>query len=110
MATRLSVFICVYLWPILFLLAQDRATLSADDYVRRGMDQFQWGHIKESLADFDRAIALAPKQAPYLWQRGISLYYAGRYDDGRKQFELHQTVNGNDVENAAWRFLCMART
>src|SRR6266705_2960887 len=28
---------------------------------------------------------------------------------GAEQFKLHQTVNGNDVENAAWRYLSMAR-
>src|SRR5207247_3407851 len=31
------------------------------------------------------------------------------YKDGQKQFELHKTVNGNDVENAVWRYLCMAK-
>jgi len=46
---------------------------------------------------------------PQLWQRGIALYYAGRYDDCRKQFEAHRTVNPDDVENAAWHFLCVAR-
>jgi lipoprotein NlpI len=81
----------------------------ADGYNRRGAEHFKMAHIQESLKDFDRAIALDPAQAPYNWQRGISLYYAGRYEEGRKQFELHQTVNGNDVENAAWRYLCMAR-
>jgi lipoprotein NlpI len=81
----------------------------ADGYNRRGAEHFKMAHIRESLEDFDHAIALDPAQAPYNWQRGISLYYAGRYEDGRKQFELHQTVNGNDVENAAWRYLCMAR-
>jgi len=80
-----------------------------DVYNHRGAEHFKMAHIRESLADFDRAIELDPAQAPYHWQRGISLYYAGRYDEGRKQFELHQTVNGNDVENAAWRYLCMAR-
>src|SRR5437773_2721569 len=88
------------------LLAQNP---SAAEYNRRGAEQFKLGHIQQSLADFDRAIQLDPAQAPYHWQRGITLYYAGRYEDGRKQFELHQTVNGNDVENAAWRYLCMAR-
>src|SRR5437870_1494704 len=78
-------------------------------YNHRGTEHFKMAHIQQSLADFDRAIELDPAQAPYHWQRGIALYYAGRYDDGRKQFELHQTVNGNDVENAAWRYLCMAR-
>ena len=27
----------------------------------------------------------------------------------QRQFELHQTINSNDVENAVWRFLCLAR-
>jgi len=52
---------------------------------------------------------LQPEQAPQLWQRGIALYYAGRYDDCRRQFESHRTVNPDDVENAAWHFLCVAR-
>jgi lipoprotein NlpI len=90
------------------LLAQDPK--AAEEAIRHGMEQFRQAHIKESLADFDRAIELDPRQSPYLWQRGIALYYAGRFEDGQKQFELHQTVNGNDVENAAWRYLCMART
>ena len=46
---------------------------------------------------------------PELWQRGIALYYAGRYRDCRLQFEAHRTVNPDDVENAAWHFLCVAR-
>ncbi len=46
---------------------------------------------------------------PQLWQRGIALYYAGRYRDCRLQFEAHRTVNPADVENAAWHFLCVAR-
>src|SRR6266446_2156506 len=90
----------------LTLLAQNP---SAAAFSRRGAEQFKLGHIQQSLADFDRAIQLDPAQAPYHWQRGITLYYADRYEDGRKQFELHQTVNSNDVENAAWRYLCIAR-
>jgi len=75
----------------------------------RGELNFKAGHFKESVADFDHVIELAPRQAPHHWQRGISLYYAKRFTDGRLQFELHQTVNPNDVENAAWHFLCAAR-
>jgi lipoprotein NlpI len=97
-------------WPSLFAAALLlHAQVSADDYNRRGAAHFKRAEIQQSLDDFDRAIALDPAEAPYHWQRGISLYYAGRYEDGRKQFELHQTVNGNDVENAAWRYLCIAR-
>ena len=80
-----------------------------DTWQHRGGEHFKLGHIKESLADFDKFIELVPQQAPYHWQRGISLYYAGRFAEGRKQFELHQTVNPNDVENAVWHFLCVAR-
>lgn len=75
----------------------------------RGEMNFRASHFKESVADFDRVIQLAPDRAPHHWQRGISLYYAGRFADGRKQFELHQSVNPNDVENAVWHFLCAAR-
>ena len=32
-----------------------------------------------------------------------------RYADCRRQFESHRTVNPDDVENAAWHFLCVAR-
>ena len=75
----------------------------------RGEVHFKAGKFKESAADFDRVLELSPGQAAHHWQRGISLYYAGKFADGRKQFELHRTVNPADVENAAWHFLCVAR-
>jgi lipoprotein NlpI len=74
-----------------------------------GTEQFRLGQFKESIASFDKVIELRPAQEPYHWQRGISYYYAGLFTDGRKQFELHQTVNPNDVENAVWHFLCVVR-
>jgi lipoprotein NlpI len=61
------------------------------------------------VADFDTVARLVPNEAPHLWQRGIALYYAARYADCRAQFESHRRVNPNDVENAAWHFLCVAR-
>ena len=78
-------------------------------YYYRGAENFKLGRIKESASDFDKFVDRKPDQAPKLWQRGISLYYAGRYEDGQRQFELHQTINSNDVENAVWHFLCIAR-
>jgi lipoprotein NlpI len=75
----------------------------------RGSEQLLAGNIAAAIADFDRYLAVHPNQAPYHWKRGIALYYAGRYDDGVKQFDLHQTVNSADVENAVWRYLCMAK-
>jgi lipoprotein NlpI len=78
-------------------------------YYQRGAENFKLGNVKQSAADFDKFVDLSPDQAPKLWQRGISLYYAGRYEDAQRQFELHQTINSNDVENAVWHFLCIAR-
>ena len=75
----------------------------------RAVADFQNGRVAESVAAFDRLAALVPASAPQLWQRGIALYYVGRYKDCRAQFESHRTVNPNDVENAAWHFLCVAR-
>ncbi len=76
---------------------------------QRGVLHFQRGELAAAVADFDRVIALDPARAPEYWQRGIALYYLGRYADGRRQFERHQTVNPDDVENAAWHFLCVAK-
>jgi len=63
----------------------------------------------ESARLFDELVEAVPGAEPDLWQRGLALYYADRFADGRAQFELHRTVNPNDVENPAWHFLCVAR-
>jgi lipoprotein NlpI len=89
--------------------AINRDVLFANAYQARAIEQFKLGQIKESIEDFDRYVAVEPRQEPYQWMRGIALYEAKRFADGQKQFESHQTVNGNDVENAAWHFACVAR-
>ncbi len=79
-------------------------------YQERGEDQFRVGRFKQSVADFDKVIELQPAKEPYHWQRGIALYYAGEFERGARQFDLHKQVNPNDVENAVWHFLCVAKT
>jgi lipoprotein NlpI len=81
----------------------------ADAFNLRGAALFMRGKFKESVADFDRYLKLAPNKAAGHWQRGISLYYAKDYDKGRKQFEGYEKEDTNDVENAVWHFLCVAR-
>ena len=78
-------------------------------YIKRGMALFQLGDIAASIDDFDRAERLNPALTPYLWQRGIAYYYAERFEDGAKQFETDLTVNGHDVEETVWRYLCQAQ-
>jgi tetratricopeptide (TPR) repeat protein len=78
-------------------------------YVRRGMVYFKLGKITESIQDFDHAEKLDIQITPYLWQRGLSYYYAERFAEGAKQFETDLTVNAQDVEETVWRYLCIAR-
>jgi lipoprotein NlpI len=82
---------------------------AAAAYDHRGSEQFILGHIPESLDDFDKFLQLQPKAAPGHWKRGISLYYARRYEDGRKQFKVGDKIFADDVENAVWHFLCNAK-
>jgi lipoprotein NlpI len=98
-AILLSVSVCAH--------AQDSTDIN--ELFRTGVRHFFEARPKESVAAFDRLIALSPNLKPQLWQRGLALYYAGDFQEGRRQFEAHQTVNTADVENAAWHFLCVAR-
>jgi lipoprotein NlpI len=94
---------------LLGLLCLPACAQDAGAIMRRAEADFQAGRIAESVRGFDEVAKLRPDIAPQLWQRGIALYYAERYTDCRLQFESHRTVNPNDVENAAWHFLCAAR-
>lgn len=96
-------------WAFTLVLLPAMAQDSARDVMDRAVADFAQVRIADSVRGFDRLALMAPQSAPHLWQRGIALYYAGRYSDCRKQFEAHRTVNPNDVENAAWHYLCVAR-
>lgn len=84
--------------------------LSIRDLYQQGEDHFFAGRFKKAIASWDAEIKRMPSRDPYHWQRGLAYYYAGEYETGVKQFERHQKVNGNDVENAVWHFLCVARS
>ncbi len=91
--------------PALSPAAEPKPRELFDDAVRLFFD----AKPVDSARMFDQLVAAMPEAEPALWQRGLALYYAERFDDGAKQFELHRTVNPDDVENAAWHFLCVAR-
>ncbi|WP_146531141.1 tetratricopeptide repeat protein [Novipirellula artificiosorum] len=77
--------------------------LAADVYLR-------CGRVPWSVRLFDRYVKADPARMPELWQRGIALCFGGDYTAAAEQFEAHRTVNPNDVENAAWHFLCVAKS
>jgi lipoprotein NlpI len=93
-------------------LAGALAQREADDpqvVFDRAIEDFRAGRVEESANGFDALAKMSPGSAPELWQRGIAQYLAGRFRECRAQFESHRTVNPNDVENAAWHFLCVSR-
>ena len=82
---------------------------AAEAIFQRAVADFERGQIDAAADGFDQVAELLPQQAPHLWQRGIALYYAERFADCIEQFESHRTVNPNDVENAVWHYICVAR-
>ena len=45
--------------------------------MQSGMRSFRKCDVTGSIQAFDEALRLDPAIRPYLWQRGLSLYYAG---------------------------------
>jgi len=89
--------------------APTSTTLTPREIFAEAVGLFFAGEPRRSAEAFDRLVTAAPDRGPDLWQRGLALYYADRFAEGRRQFELHRTVNPDDVENPAWHFLCVAR-
>jgi lipoprotein NlpI len=54
-------------------------------------------------------LEVAPKMRPYMWQRGLCLYYLGKLQEGAQQFRDDVAVNPNDTEEAIWAFLFEAQ-
>lgn len=77
--------------------------------IRGGMVLFRQGDVLGSVAEFDKAIELDPRQKAYLWQRGLSLYYLDRFEEGAEQFRIDVAQNPNDTEESIWCFLCEAQ-
>jgi lipoprotein NlpI len=75
----------------------------------RGTEKFKLHRFNDAIADFDKECALDRARDPWHWKRGLAYYYAGQYAKGRDQFEQYHNREDNDVENAVWRVLCMAR-
>ena len=96
--------------PVATETVQEIETLSPRERDQRGDERLFVGLFKEAAEDFDAYVEAFPESDPYHWRRGIAYYYAERYEDGAAQFVRHRTVNPNDVENAAWHFLCVARS
>lgn len=79
--------------------------------VSQGMEAFRNGDVEESIEYFDKADTKVPDGSltPFLWQRGLSYYYADRFLDASKQFRIDVKVNPLDVEEIVWDIASLSR-
>ena len=77
--------------------------------VSDGMAAFAANHVEQSIEIYDALIRQDRTRTPYLWQRGLALYYAGRYAEGATQFANDVAVNPNDTEEQIWHLLCLSK-
>ena len=106
---RLRIFVVVGIVVACASCVHDLPAQSPTVSLEAAIDLFFAAKPNESARMFDAIVKARPTREPELWQRGLALYYANRFKDGREQFELHRTVNPNDIENPAWHFACVAR-
>mmetsp|Transcript_21229 Transcript_21229/g.31474 ORF Transcript_21229/g.31474 Transcript_21229/m.31474 type:complete len:249 (-) Transcript_21229:96-842(-) len=86
-----------------------KPAVAATTTVSDGMSAFASGDVEKSIAIYDVILSSSPQYKPYLWQRGLSLYYADRFQDGADQFAADVAVNPNDTEEQIWHLLCLAQ-
>lgn len=79
--------------------------------VSLGMKTFSESRVQDSIELFDRADEAVPNGSltPFLWQRGISLYYTDQFEAGSNQFRYDVKVNPLDVEEIVWDIACQNR-
>jgi lipoprotein NlpI len=77
--------------------------------VKEGMESFRKGDVAESLDRFNSAIEQVPEMKPYLWQRGLSLYYTDSFSECANQFKIDVQANPRDTEESLWNKICRAR-
>lgn len=56
--------------------------------VSMGMKRFTEGNVEDSIELFDRSDLLDSSLTPFLWQRGISLYYTDQFQQGSNQVRI----------------------
>lgn len=94
-----------------YTLAIQQAPTKSSLYLMRARALFKGGRIDESILDWTHFIETEKDalKAPELFDFGIANVIVGKPDVARKQFEWYATLYPDDVENAAWQFLCVAK-
>ncbi len=81
----------------------------ASAYFNRGVSEFQAGNFKAAIANFTRAIELAPNNASAYYNRGSAQYYLNDYYGAIADYEKAAELNPNLLNpnlNEAYYFAC----
>lgn len=76
-----------------------------DLYSKRGDAFFFRGKFAAAVTDYEKMVELQPDLETSHWRKGIAYFYARRYKDAAKQFEIYHSVDNVDRENGIWRYL-----
>lgn len=88
-------------------MAVDNSNLTPRQFVEEGMNSFRRGDMQGSIDNFDASVP--PGFRGYLWQRGISYYYAENFAAGSQQFRDDVVRSPLDVEEIVWDIACLLR-
>jgi len=87
----------------------EKAAESVDVYSQRGDAYFFRGKFVEAVADYEKMVELKPDLETSHWRKGIACFYAKRYKDAAKQFEIYHSFDNVDRENGIWRYLSQTK-
>lgn len=83
----------------------DKSPKTVDLYSRRGDANFFRANFTEAVADFEKMVELQPDLDTSHWRKGIAYFYAKRYKEAARQFEIYHSFDNVDRENGIWRYL-----
>ena len=87
----------------------EKSQKAVDLHSRRGDAFFFRGKFSEAVADYEKVVELQPDRDTSFWQKGIAYFYAKRYKDAAKQFEIYHSFDNVDRENGIWRYLSQTK-
>ena len=90
-------------------IGSSSATLTADDLLDRGLAKLAQKDYAGTLADCDRALALAPNRAVLHYTRGIAEFHLRRYDDAIDEFDRTVELDPTDTDAFYGRALSKRR-
>jgi lipoprotein NlpI len=76
---------------------------------RRGDLRLWQGQPEAAVADFERMVALDPREDAPHWRLGIAYYLAGQFSASSRQFSKYHAHDSRDRENGLWKFMADAR-